>query len=280
MDKIKSIVDYIKLIFLYEDNTLNLVGKITVTLVVLIATHLVVKYTQKAFSKFLDKRDGKTVSKLIDSKKRDTITSILSNILKYFIYFIALLIILRIFGVSTKYLAGTAGIGGVALGFGAQSIVRDIISGLFIMLENQFEIGDNIVINNIISGNVVEFGIKTTKIQGFDGSINIISNGNINMVQNKSRGNQRAYVEIVISNQTPISEIESIIEEISKKFSKNKEVTVKPFLLGVIDSSLGGEMKIAIVAWTKPGKEVSIGIQIRELFFKEAAKRNIDLEEI
>lgn len=277
MEKIKNIIEYIKLLFFQEDNSLNLFGKIIASILILFLTYIMVKISQRTFNKFISKNEEKFISKLINSKKRDTLNSIIGNILRYFIYFISFMLILRVFGVNTKYLAGTAGIGGVAIGFGAQSIVKDVISGLFIMLENQFEIGDNVVINNTITGNIVEFGIKTTKIQGFDGSINIIGNGNITTVQNKSRGNQRSNVEIIVSNRVSISEIEEIVQAISDKFKNNKDITVKPYLLGVTDTSFNGNMKISILAWSKPGKEVTTGIQIRELFFKEAINRKIDI---
>ncbi|WP_100066095.1 mechanosensitive ion channel family protein [Miniphocaeibacter massiliensis] len=278
MEKIITIIEKIKSIFYTENNTLNIFGKLTYALVVFIIATIIVKLIHKVFKKVLEKNSSKLENKLIDVKKSMTITSVINNALKYIIYFFAIMQVLDKFGFNTGYIVGAAGIGGVALGFGAQSLVKDVISGIFIIFEGQYEIGDNILINNIISGNVVEFGMKTTKIKGFDGSITTIGNGNITTVKNMSKGNQRAYVEITVPEFKDINEVENIVNSITEKIGKDKNVTVKPYLLGITDIGISNSIKIAIIAWTKPGKQATVEIQIRELFIKEALKKEIEVE--
>ncbi len=278
MDSVNSIIDTIKELSYNESNDLNLLGKFIYTIIVVIVSAIIVKLIHKMFNKLLNKNSSKFESRIIDVKKGKTITSVINNSLKYLVYFIAIMMILNKFGFNTSYIVGAAGVGGVALGFGAQSLVKDVISGIFIIFESQYEIGDNVLLNNTIAGNVVEFGMKTTKIQGFDGSVTTIGNGNITTVKNMSKGNQRSYVELIVPNYQEISEIEDIVNIISEKIGKDKNVTVKPYLLGITDIGISNSVKIAIVAWTKPGKQFAVEIQIRELFIKEAINRNMDVK--
>lgn len=276
MKTIISFIENIRKIFYNEANNLNILGKLLYALIIAIITIIISKLVHKLFNKYLLKNSEKLDGKFIDPKKSLTITSVIDNTLKYIIYFIGLVLILEVFDIGKSISVGLAGIGGVAVGFGAQSIVKDVISGIFIIFEGQYVIGDHVLINNTISGNVVEFGMRTTFIKGFDGSITSIGNGNINTVKNMSKGNQRAYVEIIVPDKMTISDIEKVVNIISEKIGKDKNVTVKPYLMGVMDIGLGSSVKIAIVAWTKPGKQAVIELQIRELFIKETRKLNMD----
>lgn len=269
MDNINSIIERLKKLIYNESNNLNFLGKILSSLLILLVTMAIAKLVHKLFKKFLLNNSEKLNSKIIDVQKSLTITSVIDNTLKYIIYFLGLILIMEQFGVSKSLSVGFAGIGGVALGFGAQSLVKDVISGIFIIFEGQYGIGDNVLINNTIAGNVVEFGMKTTKIKGFDGSITTIGNGNITTVKNMSQGNQRSYVEITIPDYVEISSIEGIVENISQKFKNDKNITVKPYLFGVTEIGINSQVKITIIAWTKPGKQSMTELKIRELFLKE-----------
>ncbi len=269
MNNINSIIEKLKKKIYNESNNLNFLGKILSSVLILLVTMVIARLVHRLFKKFMSKNSEKLNSKIIDIQKSLTITSIIDNTLKYIIYFLGFILILEQFGISKSLSVGFAGIGGVALGFGAQSLVKDVISGIFIIFEGQYGIGDNVLINNTIAGNVIEFGMKTTKIKGFDGSITTIGNGNITTVKNMSLGNQRSYVEITIPDYLDIGIIETIVENISLKFKKDNDVTVKPYLFGVTDIGINSQVKITIIAWTKPGKQSGMELKIRELFLQE-----------
>jgi len=122
---------------------------------------------------------NKLSKKLIKDNKIEIIFSIILSIIKYIIYFITILLILRdVFNVNPALIVTATGVLGLAVGLGIQGLLRDFVSGLFILFENQFSIGDYVVLNNI-KGRVIDFNIKNVKIIDNEGKINIVPNGQI-----------------------------------------------------------------------------------------------------
>lgn len=133
-----------------------------------------------------------------NEKILNTLNKLLISAINVIFLVMALFTILDSIGINTASLVATAGIGGVAIGFGAQSLVKDIISGFFILLEGQYYVGDDVVISDI-SGSVVDFNLRTTKIQDYDtGAIHIIPNGSIDIVENRSKVDQLANLSLDI----------------------------------------------------------------------------------
>ncbi len=127
-------------------------------------------------------KKNKLSKKVLQSNKIDILFSIILSIIKYIIYFITILLILRdVFNVNPALIVTATGVLGLAVGLGIQGLLRDFVSGLFILFENQFNIGDYVVLNNI-KGKVVNFNIKNVKIVDSQGKINIIPNGKINNI--------------------------------------------------------------------------------------------------
>src|SRR5207253_5799361 len=130
-------------------------------------------------------------------KRVQTVTNSLLNVALAIIWAITVLVVLDQFGVSLAPLFAAAGIAGLAFGFGAQTLVRDGLSGFFILLENQFDLGDTIdalTTAGMISGRIEAFTFRVTSIRAFDGTLHYVPNGNIQVVSNKSKGWARAIV--------------------------------------------------------------------------------------
>lgn len=127
-------------------------------------------YFGKKFLHFLFKKTILSSVKVVrqNENRQKTIVKLLENMLDYFLYFILIYWILSIIGVPISSLLAGAGIAGVALGLGAQGFLSDVINGLFILLERQFEVGDAVLINNI-SGTIASVGVRTTQVRGYDG---------------------------------------------------------------------------------------------------------------
>ena len=115
--------------------------------------------------------------------------------MNYVLYFFLIYCLLSILGVPVSSLLAGAGLAGVALGLGAQGFLSDVVNGFFILLENQFEVGDAVEVG-AVTGLVSTVGIRTTQIRGFDGTLHFIPNRNITIVSNKSRGDMRAQIHI------------------------------------------------------------------------------------
>ena len=124
-----------------------------------------------------------------------TLRSLVTSIFSYIMYFIIVTLVLSVFGVNVSSLLAVAGVGGVAISFGAQTLVKDIISGLFIWSEGSISVGDVVDINGL-QGEVESIAIRTTSIRNYNGNVYTIPNGDIRSITNMSRGFKRAIVDI------------------------------------------------------------------------------------
>jgi moderate conductance mechanosensitive channel len=198
------------------------------------------------------------------SERREaTLLKLLENVLTYVVYFISLMTILSTLDIDIKGLIAGAGIVGLAIGFGAQNLVRDIITGFFIIFEDQFSVGDYVRIGSA-EGTVEEIGLRTTKIKSWTGELHIFPNGNITEVTNFSIHNSIAVVDVSIAYEENIEEAEKVIQELLLSLpQKYEELVNPPELLGV--QTLGAsDVVIRIVAETLPMKHWFIARMIRK----------------
>ena len=145
---------------------------------------------------------------------------LLENVTSYVIYFISAMMILEYCGIPIKGLLAGAGILGLAVGFGAQSLVKDIISGFFIIFEDQFSVGDYIKINTF-EGEVLEIGLRTTKLKSKMGELHVIPNGSIIQVTNYSILNSMSVVDITVPNNDQV-ELARKADSTTIKRTRNK----------------------------------------------------------
>jgi small conductance mechanosensitive channel len=148
---------------------------------------------------------------MAQESRANTIKSILESIIRYAVGFIALVTVLDILGVPVMAVISAAGVVGVAVGFGAQALVKDVISGFFILIENQYAVGDSVRIQDI-EGTVEAMELRTTRIRSIDGELHIIPNGNISIVTNYYRGPLRAMVEIGVSYDSDMDQVTGALE--------------------------------------------------------------------
>ena len=169
----------------------------------------------------------------ITVRREVTLVKLLENVLTYVIYFIAFIMILETLTIDVKALIAGAGIVGLAVGFGAQNLVRDIITGFFIIFEDQFSVGDYIKTGNY-EGFVEEIGLRTTKIKSWTGELHILPNGSIVEVTNYSIHNSIAVVDVSIAYEGNIHEAERVIHDLLAELpEKYEDIVSAPELLGV-----------------------------------------------
>jgi len=207
----------------------------------------------------------------VDLRKVNTLRALAHSILRYTVYFVTGLTILGQFVDTTSILA-TAGIGGLAIGFGAQSLVKDVISGFFILFEDQYAVGDFVTIGDT-TGTVEEIGLRITRIRGFKGDLTIIPNGQIQKVVNYTRGNVLAVVDISVPYETDIDKAIKLIEDVAGRYAKeNENIVEQPQVLGVMD--LGdSQITIRAVARTLPLKHWEVERELKKRI-KEAFDEN------
>ena len=131
----------------------------------------------------------------VNIQKSETFRSIITSVFSYIMFFILATVILRLFGVDVTSLLAAAGVVGIALAFGAQTLVKDLLSGLFIWGEGSIAVGDLVSINGL-DGTVETITIRTTSIRNYNGNIYCIPNGDIRTITNMSRGFKRAIVNV------------------------------------------------------------------------------------
>jgi small conductance mechanosensitive channel len=222
-----------------------------------------------------------SVTQEYDLRRTYTLTQALSYVLRAVVWTVTLLLLLGEFGISLGPLIAGAGIIGVALGFGAQSLVRDFLSGFFILLENQFGVGDVIDINAAggpVSGKVEDLNLRTTALRAFDGTLFIVPNGNIQFLGNKSKGWSRAIVDVNVAYGEDLDHVRDILDELFEELRQDKKVAE---LLFSGPTSLGpeqvGDSRIAmrVVADTRPGKKPDLERELRKRILRRFGERGV-----
>jgi moderate conductance mechanosensitive channel len=193
-----------------------------------ILARLAIHVVSKVSNRFLNLRAVK-----MDNRRRNTLLSLLDNVIRYTIYFIFLLMVLSILGIHIATLLAGAGIVGVALGFGAQSIIKDVLTGFFILFEDQYGVGDVVQINNF-TGTVLTIGLRLTRIQAWTGEVEIIPNGQIQQVRNYSKTNSVAVVDVSVSYDTNLDEAMRVLRDVMEGIRKEStDVVGEVQILGV-----------------------------------------------
>lgn len=142
----------------------------------------------------------------------NTVKSLVTSIFNYIMYFIILTITLSIFGVNVSSILAVAGVGGIAISFGAQTLIKDIISGMFIWMEGSITVGDVVTINGL-SGTVESIAIRTTVVRDYNGNLYVIPNGDIRTFTNMSRGFKRAIIDVRCPYEADQERIVAILNE-------------------------------------------------------------------
>ncbi|MGI6781651.1 MAG: mechanosensitive ion channel family protein [Acholeplasmataceae bacterium] len=201
------------------------------------------------------------------SKRAETISKSLYNIVAAIVWVVVIIIILDGYGVNIIPLITGAGIVGIAVAFGSQEFIKDFISGLFNIFENTYSVGELVEINGFI-GTVKEIGLRTTKIENWRGDYFIINNGKINSVVNRSRDTSIAIIDVILSNKVVIEDVnQAILEFIDNYESDNPALYEQPKYAGLVDTSLIS-YTFRVMATTAPASHIGVERQIRMELFK------------
>lgn len=197
-----------------------------------------------------------------NDRRDTTILKLLQNIVVYLVYFSAIVGILSSLGIQIAGLLAGAGVAGLAIGFGAQSLVKDVITGFFIIFEDQFGVGDYIKLTGG-EGTVVEIGLRTTKIQGPTGEQYIIPNGGITNVTNYSVNNTSATIDLDVPVNADIEAVQSVIQEYLNTLPERHEELVRaPQFIGVVNFTKD-DATVRITYETLPRQAAAIGRVMR-----------------
>ena len=166
--------------------------------------YLTYKLIDRVIEKSFTKHTFKTLKDRHNQKRLETIKTLISNLLKYLIIIFVALAILSLYGINVKSILAGVGITAAIVGLACQDIAKDLLAGIFIVAEDQYEIGDTIEIDGFM-GEVVFIGLKTTRIKDYKGRVKIISNHTITEVINYNLNNSLAIVDVSVGyEENPI----------------------------------------------------------------------------
>ena len=192
---------------------------------------VVIRYGRKLINRLVQGRRG-TESK--SPGQRETLRSLVVSVFNYTMYFILITVVLGIFGVNVTSMIAVAGVGGIAIGFGAQTLVKDVISGIFLWVEGNITVGDIVEVNGL-SGEVEAIAIRTTTIRHYSGNLYVIPNGDIRTVTNMTRSYKRAIIDVRLPYEEKLDRLLGILtDEMAKAGEDVPGLSETPQVLGVL----------------------------------------------
>lgn len=199
----------------------------------------------------------------LEERRAKTLSTLLRSIVLYVMYFFAGIMILQTLGIETAPIVATAGLASLALGFGAQSLVKDIITGFFIILEDQFGVGDYVAAADV-AGIVEETGLRITKIRDFGGQLHIIPNSRIEQVTNFMGSKMRVMFDVRIAYEEDIDKAFAVLKEtFAGMRTSMPDIAEGPDVLGVQELS-DSSVIIRVVARSAPMAQWNLEREMRK----------------
>ena len=190
----------------------------------------------------------------------NTFKTLMHNIIQYTLGFFYVYSLLSVLGFPIGSLLAGAGIAGIAIGLGAQGFMNDIITGAFIIMEQQIDVGNYIRLPNLgIEGTVMSVGIRTLQLKSTDGTLHYVPNRNITVISNTSRENMQVLVDVRINPNEGIEEMKQIITTVNQEFAQVHHEVIKtpPSIFGVVDLG-NNNFAIRSIMYVSNGQQFSI----------------------
>ena len=247
-------------------------------ILIIIFSIVIANFGKRLIKKFFEKQ--KTFKYRINDKRMDTLYTLSISMYRYGVYIMAGVSILALLTEQFKLqsVMAAAGIGGIAIGFGAQSLIKDVISGIFIVLEDQFSVGDLVTIESM-NGTVEEMELRVTKLRNYNGDLYIIPNGEIKKVTNHTRGNKAVIVDIPVAYSSDLTKAIELANGVCELVVKEFDTIVEqPKVLGITEMGKDS-LNLRIMAKTLPNQHWEVERRIRKLIKDEFSKADIEFFE-
>ncbi|HEU5187554.1 MAG TPA: mechanosensitive ion channel family protein [Candidatus Saccharimonadales bacterium] len=212
-------------------------------------------------------------------KRQDTLISMFVTLMRVVVWTVAVFTVLGRFGIDLTPLIAGASVLGVALAFGAQSLIKDFLSGMFIILENQYRVGDVVEVDGA-GGTVEHISIRTTVVRDNDGSVHYVPNGNVMHAINRTMGYAKVNIAIAVKPQTDIDKLADVINTVGTDMSEDakwqKKILDPPHFLSIGTFS-DTALEVKIIGKTQPTAQWSVSGELRKRLLAEFKKHNIEL---
>ena len=239
-----------------------------VRVVIIIAGIFIVRYFARAV---IDRFIRKVIvqgrgSKEAEKKREDTIIQVLGGVTEAIIWTVGVLMLLSEFGVAVGPIIAAAGIVGVAVGFGGQYLIRDLFSGFFMLMENQYRVGD-IVCFGTTCGVVETITLRMTTLRDLDGVVHHVPHGEVTSVSNLSKQFSRVNLNIGVGYQSDLERVISVLNDVGARLAEEegwRDMIVKPPQFLRVDDFADSAIVVKVVGDTKPGKQWDVAGELRK----------------
>lgn len=204
-----------------------------------------------------------------------TVTGVVTSVGAFVIFFVAALEVLSLLGLNLGPMLASAGIAGLAIGFGAQTLVHDFINGFFILLENQYDIGDTVRIAGV-KGTVERMSLRNTVLRDDDGTVHIVPNSSIQIVSNMTRDWSQLALRVTVAYSEPSDKIVSLLKQVGQEVRHDDRFAaeiVSDIDVPGIDRVGNGEAEYLMLIKTRPNKQYAVSRELRRRI-KECFEKN------
>jgi small conductance mechanosensitive channel len=233
-------------------------------LVIILGAYVLIKLVRRFAQKSADLHIRKLPPGIRVQQVR-TVTSVLTSVGVLAIVFVAVLMVLSVFNFNLGPMLASAGIAGLAIGFGAQTLVHDFINGFFILLENQYDLGDVIRIAGV-KGTVERMSLRNTVLRDEDGTVHIVPNSSIQIVSNTTRDWSQQALRVVVSYGESSEKIVRLLTEVSEEMRHDPDFSddiVSDIQIPGIDRVGNGEAEYLMLIKTRPNRQWAVGRELR-----------------
>jgi len=253
-----------------SDHGVNLVIVIVVTVFLMRFTSALIKNVFNLFERGAVNREM-----LVSRRRLQTLSTTFRGLAQTVILFIGLMIFLQKLNINITPILASAGVVGIAIGLGAQSLIKDFFAGFLILLEDQFSVGDTVKIGET-GGTVEQLTLRVTRVRGLDGALTVIPNGSIGAVVNYSKGWSRVVLDVEVDYKEDVDRAMRVMLETAKRMKEESptEIIEEPLMLGV-DKLSSASVTLRLLAKTAPNKQNDVGRELRR-----RVKLAFDQEEI
>lgn len=208
-----------------------------------------------------------------------TLKTLVLNVTHYTLAFFFIYALLSILGVPVGSLLAGAGVAGLAIGLGAQGFTNDLLTGFFIIFEQQIDVGDYVILSNInIEGTVTQVGLRLLQIRSIDGTVHFIPNRNITTVSNQSREARRVIVDVRIDPSEGIEGIREAIDKANQSIAKMyaEDLQTQPTIFGTVDLG-NSNYAIRTTLYVENGKQAMVQQELLTLSIFELTKAGFSI---
>jgi len=246
-----------------KDNWLDIVIILGALIVLIVIISIIRRRLKRIFERKIPEE------KIILRKRTLTFNSVVSNLIIVIAFIAAALIIAGELGISVTPLLAGAGVAGIVIGFGAQSLIKDLINGIFILFEQWYQVGDIITISGI-TGTVERFNLRTTVIRDLEGTVHYFPNGEISVLGNRTQLWSRAVIDVGVHYKENTDRVVEVLEGIFDDIMKDKEygrsIMERPSILGGGGVSELGDSAVVfkVICQVTAGEQWNIERQLRK----------------